>query len=252
MEDQDHERILPDDNAPTPSQLRKLALVGALSAVRRSRLRRLREDTDMMQERITAGGTNPPIFYASRADFRPSSATEDSVPCQMSGMISARIDEDNEKTWSLKFVDIEHQSSDPARATGERSVYLFEWTRARVKLARRSLQSFSRAGTSGQIDGTDEMDALMNQIDRFKAEDDIAGQWALELEMEEVTAADCQDLLENASNFFGQIDREFFSKDTLPGDVEKIEQNGTANLAAKAMASNNDSWRQAGEDDSIE
>lgn len=243
MQHHEHERISPGDNAPTPSQLRKLALIGGLSAVRRARLRRLRENNDDRQRRITIGGTNPPVFYTAKTQTDLSNFVGQAVPRQMSGRFSARIDEAGEKTWNLKFVDIQHETSDSGHGAGERTVYNFEWTRASVKLARRTLEAFGDGRSRGRVEGNDEMDRLMNEIDQFHLEDDIAQQWSLELDMAEVTKADCQNLIDEAGSFFDQIDDEFVVKGALRSKDEELDNNRSDGFVREsATAGEDNSW----------
>lgn len=234
MEYQKRERILPGEMAPTPDQLRDLAHIGVSSAARRSSLKRLASRATKASSSEAKERKSPPVFFAAETGLELDEEGDSELLRKLTARVGVRRHtETGKKTWTLKWSDIQHQRTVQGRIVGERTTYVFEWSKTRVELARRSLQAFNHEKMLREVDGVDAMDRLMNEISQFHVDDDVAQQWQLELNMEEVTRADCDWLIDDARQYFSQVDDEFVERQAR--QKQRFEQDKPRAAALRSL-----------------
>lgn len=185
----EHERIISPD-APTPTQLHKLAAIGISSAASRERLKHLKRSgrAHYFIDEIDLAG-----------DFSPAEDEIVQIRHRMAGRVGVRPPAPGSpKSWSLKYFDTFWAESKPGVWLGGRTLYRFEWNRMRTTLAERTLRVVG-------IDRPDE--SLDAYLDRFSVRDDDITMLSVKQDVENVTSEDCEDLMRDASDYFGVIDR---------------------------------------------
>lgn len=185
----EHERIINSD-APTPTQLHKLAAIGISSAASRERLKHLKR----------SGRAH---YFIDEIDLAGDFSLADDEIVQIRHRMAVRVgvrppEPGLQKSWSLKYFDTFWAESRPGVWLGGRTMYRFEWNRNRATLAERTLRVVG-------IDRPDE--TLDSYLDRFSVRDDDAAILSVRQDVENVTGEDCEDLMRDASDYFGVIDR---------------------------------------------
>ena len=104
---------------------------------------------------------------------------------------------ESEKKWSLRYINTYSVEANPGVWLAERSTHSFEWTRSRILLASRSLRlvGFDVAA----------IESLEDVLDTFRLDDDSAAMLHASNQMQTVTSEDCDELIHDASEYFGII-----------------------------------------------
>ncbi len=180
----DYERRIHED-APEPSQLKRLAAVGAASAATRQQLKRLPRRESRAH------------YFIDEIDFVGADELGQGEPQEirhrMAGRVGVRLASDGaSKVWSLKYFDTYWVNQDSGWQ-GERTLYRFEWDRRGTLLAERTLTvvGVERPETT-----------LQDYVEHFQVADDEAAIWHVRQEMAQVTAGDCEGLVHDARAYF--------------------------------------------------
>jgi len=100
------------------------------------------------------------------------------------------------KEWSLKWYDTRSYQQLDGEWINERMYYGFEWARSTVTRAERKLIVPSQ---TQQVD-------LYDYLDRVPIRDDTPYFLGSELEMSQVTAEDCDELIADVADYYEQTD----------------------------------------------
>jgi|GEM_PF-2381226 len=196
------ERLI-HDTPPTIEQLRRLASVGVRSAVAREKFRdlRLHDNTH---------------YHVDELQFRVGETHEENdvfLPYEVRHRVSARIGvrqatAETPKTWSLKFFDTYFSKPRTPNSywRAERSTYRFEWTRARVLMADRTLRLV------GFDDGRDE--DLEYYLDHMLLRPDEATFLSIEDDLRMISEADCDELIKDTADYFSTLELSEDESDT--------------------------------------
>jgi hypothetical protein len=187
----DAERLI-HDNPPTPEQLHALAAVGVKSAVSRERFKTLKKNQGVH-------------YFIDELDHMIATEAEEELPMQIRHRMAVRIaarppQERSDKIWSLKYFDTYFVESrdEPGNWVGERSTYRFEWTRARILMADRTLRL---VGFPAPYE-----ENLENDLEHFKVSDDDAAILQVSEEMRMVSSDDCDVLIKDMSDYFSVVE----------------------------------------------
>lgn len=186
------------ETPPRIRQLRQLASIGIKSAIERDRFRTLSRNssTHYFVDEFTKmiGGEDDEIENDVFLPFE--------VRHRMAIRVGVRPPDGYvPKTWSLKFFEtyFTRPYTPDRQWHAARSTYRFEWVRDRITMADRSLQlvGFDDMPGEGELDYS---------LEHFNVPSDIIGLLAVEDELRMVTEEDCDELIEDAREYFTTIE----------------------------------------------
>jgi len=181
--------VVLSDLPPTPDQLHRLASIGVSSAAERQKLRSMAK---YKRAHFFVDEVDMPLDHEDQVEVG-------FVRHRMAGRVGIRAaTHQSPKIWSLKFFDTYFVEQEPGKWVGERTLYSFEWNRLRVEMARRSIKLISDYEESVEH-GIDDL------IDNFSVPEDMASMWHVRSQMEQVTADDCEELIEEAARYYSQL-----------------------------------------------
>jgi len=174
------------DNPPTTSQLFRLASY-AMSSARATRThRRMRtkprshfsvQETHYINDMASAIYNDYPAEIRHRMAIRIGRRMIGSMPM---------------KEWSLKFFDTYWYEKPENQWEGIRNLYRFEWVRDTVTLAEH------RSTYVPQMEQTD----MASYLQRVTVRDDVADLLRVEMELSQVTEADCELLIADVADYY--------------------------------------------------
>ena len=178
-----------NDNPPDPKQIRRLAMTALALPKRINRVRRMPtrnacysvQEVNMLNETTLLSHDGYPSEIRHRMAVRFGSRA-----CESAGT-----------TYSLKFYDTQWYEQQ-GEWNGVRDLYRFEWdSSGRVNMADKSSLFVP---SSRQVDMQDlEGDALQ---DSFRFEDDAVDMLAVQEQLSQVTADDCEVLIDSVGDFY--------------------------------------------------
>ncbi len=182
-----HELVV-SDNPPSANQLLRLASRAMASANKTNTLR-----TGTLNPHAHMGVQY--IQYLNEA----AELVENGYPTRMERRLAMRIGkqvlQDNPlQEWSLRVFDTHWFEQPNGSWTGMRDVYRFGWNRLTTTLAERTTKIVPAKSET----------PLDTQLDRLKIPDDMAEMFHVEQEMAQVTADDCELLIEDTALFYAQ------------------------------------------------
>lgn len=179
------------NDTPSPMQLRRLAMVGATTAMRRQTLRRMARKKDA-------------YFFIDEVDSL--NDTELLEAGRIRHRMAARLGKraiDAGQQWSFKCYDTYWVEQGPDKWMAERTLYRFEWQPERTVLADRAVKII------GDVDAAARADLdLGDTIDGFSMSDDAASILHAQMEFEAVTASDCEHLISAMSRYYAHLRRQ--------------------------------------------
>lgn len=176
------------DNIPSPHQLRRLAMVGASTAMRRQTLRRMARKKDA-------------YFFIDEVDYL--NDTEVLEAGRIRHRMAARLGKKAVETgdqWSFKCYDTYWVEQSADQWMAERTLYRFEWQSDQTITADRAVkvigdeQAEARAGYD-----------MGDMIDHFSVDEDAASILHAQMEFEAVTAQDCEHLIGAMSRYYAHL-----------------------------------------------
>ncbi|MFI5212394.1 MAG: hypothetical protein ACHQTE_00340 [Candidatus Saccharimonadales bacterium] len=175
------------DILPTPRQLQRLAAVGFRSTHQRNAVKRR---------------TKVDEYYA--LDTLDSVLISDddqigSLRHTMGMKIGKWLRQDEPDVWRLKYYDTYRISQKDSQDRLASTIYSFEWNKKRALLAKRVVKL-----AASQYDTTDR--SLDELLQHFYIRDDEASILGAKLDFEQVTAVDCDQLIEQTANYYDLLD----------------------------------------------
>ena len=176
------------DDVPTPYQLRRLAMVGANTAVQRHTLKRMTRRNDA-------------YFFIDEVDYL--NDTEVLEAGRIRHRMAARLGKKAVETgfqWSFKCYDTYWVEQESNKWMAERTLYRFEWQPDQTLVADRAVK----------VIGDDQAEARSNydlgdMIDHFSIDNDISSIVHAQMEFEAVTSADCTHLIGAMERYYAHL-----------------------------------------------
>lgn len=179
------ERLV-SDTPPTAEQLHRLASIGVASAVAREKLKRVNRAYTLADEICTTPDDS--VF-----DTAPSTVLQ-----RMAMRIAAKpATPESEKVWSFLYDTAYSVKPNGGQWLEERSLYLFRWTRSRTLVADRALTLFGFE--------TPKIETVSDAIDTFRIDDDSVAILHASNQLQIVTDEDCEELIQDASEYFSTL-----------------------------------------------
>lgn len=184
-----HERLLPDDT-PTSEQLFRLASVGIVAATKRQRLRRSR-------------ATPKAHMFVDELHLlrTPADGEVREIHHRMAGRIGRRaINDVSIPAWSMRFLDSYWVEQAEGHWLGQRSTYRFEWKKDQTMMARKHTIFLENNQSDPQQTALGDYDAQIRSLDDLSV-DLLHAQ----MQIETVSAGDCDELIADAQQYYGQL-----------------------------------------------
>jgi hypothetical protein len=184
-----HSEHLIAENAPTPQQMRRLALVGLSSAKGRQTLRR----------REAAGDYYALDALESVVEIGSDGGELSSLRHTMGMRIGKRAVHGVD-IWRLEYYNSQHLPRQQQRRSTSVSVrYEFEWNKEQTFVARRMVKLLRQNDTMVKSD-------IGDDVDRFYIRDDEASILGTEVDFEQVTYDDSEDLIQETTAYYSLVD----------------------------------------------
>ena len=180
--------VINRDNVPTPYQLRRLAMVGAKTAMQRQTLKRMAHRTDA-------------YFFIDEVDYL--NGTEVLEAGRIRHRMAARLGKKAVETgfqWSFKCYDMYWVEQETDKWMAERTLYRFEWQPQQTLVADRAIKIIGDQQAEARS-GYD----MGDTIDHFAMDDDAASILHAQMEFEAVTSDDCVHLISAMERYYAHL-----------------------------------------------